>query len=317
MGISRSASTLIAAAGKHVYNAHPYYSKDNFVYRVVKEYTEIAVAGLPVTDKRLRKVMVTGGGIPDGTWDADLIADWFPYLGTSFYQGEIINKSADKALLAHGSEGGLLTIKNACVTRMPELTFGAGETPFGAIEFTGALADGADQDDADAMLTYAETGGTYANTGFSLANILTKPHKVTLATHTGFTDIVVADSIRFIPRVILSEVFFPNVGLIGYRFEGVEAELRFTPLGPTRAQIISAMKFQGTGATLGSSEHANAVQATVVGEDGVTRLTAPKVALKESGFIYGKPLRTGELVLACLPSFSSGSYNGIATLAVA
>lgn len=315
MGISRSASSLIAAAGRHLINARPFYTKGNFAWRVAEQHYKPEVDGIPADDGRVTKINVTASVTPEGRWNANLIAEFWPYLGTSYYQGEIVNKSADKTLVSHGADGGLLTVLNAVVTQMPEIVFSSDQSLLGSVEFSAALDDGADPDDADSLFTYAESGGTFADTTFALADIKTQAYKLTIADLTGLTDVVSSTGFRFTPRVTLDEVYYPDLGLLGWRFRKVEAALRFTPVGPTRANILAAAAIMGSGAVQGRSKYASAKQATLVGADGVTYLTMPKTVIIEHGYVFGQPLRTGEVALMALPNFSTGSYAGIATLA--
>lgn len=312
MSIARSA--LIVGPARCLLGAVPFFTNENFEAKIDHKTFRVRPEGFSQGDERSEDFEVVVSPTPDGRWNAGLIAALWPY--TNAVPGASVFGATDTAFTAHGADTGLLTVKAAAVTKMPGITFSARKTLIESCEIRGLRASGMDPDDADSLLTYAATGGTFVDAAFSLATIKTQPYVATWGAVTGFAAMQTLEGFKFEPEVDFHEISPDGIGLVDRRVVEVRAMVSCIPIGPTASQILAALKVQGTGAAIGASLAGQASQLQITGADGINYLTIPKAMLRTAGMAFGsRVLREGEIGWVANMDPALGVQGALFTLA--
>jgi hypothetical protein len=312
MGIARS--SLVVGPAKCVFNSATFFTKENFEIKPAIRRFDVRPLGFTQADVRDEDRMVEFGVTPDGRWSAAVIAALWPYLNA--VPGASMGGAADLPFVAHGADGALATVLAAHVSKMPSLTFSARQSLIGEAGFTGLIVSGGDPDDADAYLTYAASGGTFADSTFVLSAIKTQPYSAVWTGVTGFGALQGEEGFTVDFDLQTGGIPLDGLGTVDNRVQSVGIMVRCKPVGPTAAQILSALRLSGTGNALGSSRQANAAQLQITGADGINYLTIPKATLVEAGYRFGSDvLRNGEIGFVATLNPSTGAQTALATLA--
>ena len=312
MPIARS--SLVVGPAKCVFNGATFFTNQSFEPRLLPKTFNVRPLGFSQADKRDEDRMVDFDVIPDGRWSAAMIAALWPYLNAT--PGASMFGSADVPFIAHGADAALFTALAVAVTKMPGVLFAANKTLIGAAGFRGILGTGAAPDDSNQYLTYAASGGTFADSGFSLSAIKTQLYTAAWGAVSGFTTLYGEEGFSLDFNMGSKEMFVAGFGTIDSRVQTVEAVLKCKPMGPTGAQVLAALKFAGSGNALGSSRQAGSAQLTLTGADGIVYLTMPKATMVEAGYRFGDDvLRNGEIGFAATINVSGGTQSNLCTLA--
>ena len=295
-----------------------FYQDKDVTLNIDQKTINIEPDALGKIDERASDVEAKVSIIPEGRWNASLIAALHPYtnftIGKSIF-GHPANPGTDRTLALHGSAD-LTTLVNAAVTKCPPLVFSAAKSLFGAVEFTGIRKNDSAWSVANSLLNVTGTG-TFADAGFTgPALIKTQPYALTLGAVTGFVAQDCEDGFQFETNLKIKMFQTDRLGTIDGWFQSLEAMVKFKPLTTTLANAMAALLVQDTGAVRGRSLSSNGAQLTIVGDDTVTYLTIPNASLKGAGFRFGSTvLRNGEYAFVANRTFTGGAANPLYTLA--
>lgn len=291
-----------------------FFTNDAFEVKLNTNRFEVQPQGYTQSDQRDSDRSVEWSLTPDGRWNTAMIAALWPYLNC--VPGFSMPTNTDRPFVAHGADAGLLTVLAAYVKKMPSITLSAKKSMIGSVGFKGILGSDMDPDDADSYMTYAATGGTLTDSGFSLAAIKTQPYTAAWGSVTGFGSFVGEDGFEVSFDVQSKEIPIDGLGSVVEVVQKVGVMVKCKPVGPTAAQILAALKFSGSGNTLGRSHAAGASALTITGADAVAVFTSPKMSLVEAGYRFGNDvLRNGEIGFVANMNPASGVQGAIATLA--
>lgn len=306
---------IIAGPAKFTFDSKSLFSEGDAQYEVMTEQSDIRVSGAKI-DEAVTDSMVRLTFRPDGRINSDIIALLWPYLNSN--PGVGLFSTVDKALTIADVNSHLHTIKAAALTRMPDLIFSTEEPMIGEVEFTGLRLESSLATVADSMVTAATSGGTFADTAFDPAQIKRQYYYGALTGITGLTDVESLTGFRVSFPMEIARARLQSIGTYQYFLRSISCEVRFTPADTTAANLITALKVQDTGASVGTKRSANAVQFTITGADGVAYFTCPKMAVRSIGQRFGSgdnTLRPGEVSLIANRTFSTGAQVALATLA--
>lgn len=306
-------SALIAGPAKYVFGAAAWYNKNPAEIKIEQETINIAPDALGKLDERVIEVEAKLSVVPEGRWNADLIAALHPHTNATI--GSNIFTDTDVPLAVHASDGALHTIVSAAVTKQPNIRFSVKETLVEAVEITGLRGNDKAWSDANGIYTVAG-GSTFADAGWTgPALIKTQPYFLTWGAVAGFSAIDTEEGFTFETTLELQPMGTDALGRMTYKFKSLGAMVRFMPVGPTSAQILAAMNIQGGSAVRGQSL-SSGEQLTIVGADTVTYLTIPDCGLKSAGYRFGSTtLRHGEIGIVAVRTFSAGAQQPLYTLA--
>lgn len=298
-----------------VYAGAEFYHNGDAKLDLALETMKVKPDGFATADERpvdlIPKISLT----PAGDWTAAIIAALWPHLAGSRV-GVSLFTDTDVPLVLHGQNAELWTMKAAAVTKMPDIIFSVNKTLVGSAEFTCLRANAALPTDADAIFTMATTGGTFKRALWRADLIKTQRYTLTLGTKTGFQTIDTEDGITFSPSMSLQSGKADGLGTITMWATEIGGMIKFKPLNPTVANALAAFAVQGAGAALGRSLAGDGVSVQIIGDDGITYLSAPLATIKTAGFVFGeKPLRNGEFGLLLQRDYNSdGSEKALCTL---
>lgn len=316
MSILRSA--LVVGPARCVFtpnvgSAATFFTNDAFEVKLNTKRFEIQPQGFTQSDQRDSDRSVEWSLMPDGRWNATVIAALWPYLNS--LPGLSMPTNTDKTFVANSADGGLLTVLASYVKKMPNLVLSAKKSMVGSVSFKGIVGSGMNPEDADSYLTYAATGGTLPDTGFSLAAIKTQPYTATWGSVAGFSGFATEDGFDINFDVQSKEIEIDGLGTVGEVIQKVGVMVKCKPVGPTAAQILTALRLSGTGNALGRSHAATGSALTISGADGTVAFTSPKVSLVEAGYRFGNDvLRNGEIGFVANMNPASGVQGAIAVL---
>jgi len=316
MSVPRSA--LVVGPARCVFTpaagAATFFTNDSFEVNLVNKRFDVMPQGFTQSDQRDEDRTVEWSLTPDGRWNSAVIAALWPYLNA--VPGASMPTNTDRPFVAHGADAALLTIPSAYVKKMPDIVLSAKRSLIGSVGFKGILASDTDPEDTDSYLTYAATGGTLVDTGFSLAAIKTQPYTAAWGAVAGFTSFVGEEGFTVSFDLKSKEISIDGLGTVVEVVQAVGVMVKCKPVGPTAAQILAALKFNGSGNTLGRSHAAGGAALTITGADAVNYFTSPKMSLVEAGYRFGNDvLRNGEVGFVANMNPASGVQGAIATLA--
>ena len=273
---------------------------------LVYEGTEVGVAGLGLTDRRDKEMYYRLHITPEGRLTSGIAGLLFPYGNPTVGAG--IFTDTDVTASVHGNDASLDIFTSVALEKMPELHFHPEKTLLGKATFLAIRGSGADWSGATSLVTQANTGGTFTDSTFTNAGIITQNYTLTWGSVAGFasaTDFY--DGLTFEPVVTFADDTPARYGLYNKRIKWVGALVRGIPLGATRQNIMAALYAQGSGAARGGSRAVNGATLTVTGADGSTPLTLYGAALVEQRQAWGiTALRHGEVAWMATPTLTAG-----------
>jgi len=267
---------------------------------------DTGAAGLGLTDKRDREMHYRIRITPDGRLTSAIAGLLYPYGNPTIGAG--IFTDTDVTMSVHGQDASLDTYTSVALEMMPEMYFHPAKTLLGEATWLAIRGSGEDWSAANSLVTQANTGGTFADSGFTNAGIITQNYTLTWGSVTGFasaTDFY--DGLTFQPTVTFEDDVPARYGLYNKRIKTVGAMVRGIPLGQTRQNILAALQAQGSGAARGGSRAANGATLTITGADASTPLVLYGAALVEQKQAWGiTALRQGEVAWVATPTLTSG-----------
>lgn len=313
MSINRA--QLIVGPSKNTFNSAIFFASKSWEAKFVAKQFEIRPQGFSQPDLRDEDRLVEWDVEPDGRWNTAVIAALWPYLNPT-PGGSMTGAGTDRPYVAHGADGGLFSVVAAYVKKMPSLRFSVKKSLIGPVGFRGLIGNSMDPSDASAYATYAPTGSTFADSTFALTEIKTQPYTAAWTGITGFTSVVGEEGFDVDFNIKSKEMPIDGVGTADDRIGEVGVLVKVKPYGPTALQILTALRFQGSGNALGSSRQANAAQFQITGADGINYFTMAKGTLVSAGYRFGDDvLRNGECGIAGTINVAAGVQSAIAVLA--
>lgn len=317
MSITRT--SLVSGPAKIVFGDAVMFSKEDFDVAIEKETMEVKTSAHGKVGERAIDVKAECSFTPEGRWTSTFIdAIWTPYANKVI--GESIIGDTDKPLVMYGADGEVHTILAAGITKLPDVILSATKTLVGNITFNGVRKVGDyDWESADSLYTIG-TGGAagFVDSTFDPLNIKTQPYLGTWGAIGGFVGFDTEDGWTVSFDVQTAERKTDRHGLLDLRFVSIAVMAKCVPIGPTSAQILSALEVQGgraRGYDLGDNAADYVDELTIVGDDGTTYVTIPSASLKTAGYRFGPTvLRNREIGFVAARTFSAGAQQALFTL---
>lgn len=245
--MAQDRTTIIHDPGQIVFGGATFYSGDSpiTVELVEDQFRPVADGfgpqGVRATDRRVEVRASLAGEI-------ESLSVLFPYGDTAM--GVDIFGASDSSCVVYGrTSGRSITIHNAAITQMPSLSLGHDRTAFGEVVITGLIANSTASDNAAAMFT--EASAVYpGDTGFDPSAMKSLGQKATWGSSPwdefysegGFE---VSFDLQLVPKRV------DGHGTVGMSLAGLGVNVSGRPIGPTMADVLAAMDFQGSGNALG------------------------------------------------------------------
>jgi hypothetical protein len=306
---------VIVGPGKFTRNALSVHSKDNFNVRETESLLDIAPDAYGAIDGRAIDALVKVSFTPDGRWTSDIRSLLFPYLNPTI--GSDIFTTSDVPATIHDNNAHVHTLIASACTKMPSLKLSAKETLIGDCEFTGVRGTGQAWSVVDKLYTVALTGGTIVDTAYALSDFKVQVYSAVWTGVTGFTGgIFSVDGFTVDSKLDIEFIQIDEIGTVKGVLKSVQFMVKFRPLQVTYANILLALKSQGTGASRGRSLAAAGADLLITGADASTIITLKGANLYEGGFQFGSTVvRDGELAFIGTRAFASGVPGALLTLA--
>lgn len=284
---------------------------------LVYEGLDVGAAGIGLTDKRDKEMYYRVSFTPDGRLTTAIAAALFPYANPTIGAG--IFTDTDITGIVHGQDSSLDTYTSVALEKMPELYFHPEKTLLGQCTWLAIRGSATDWSGANSLVTQANTGGTFADSAFTNAGIITQNYTLTWGAVTGFataTDFY--DGLTFQPTVTFEDDMPARYGLYNKRIKSVGGIVRGIPLGQTRQNILSALQAQGTNAARGASRASTGATLTITGVDASTPLILYGASLIEQKQAWGvTALRQGEIAWMATPTLTAGVRGAYFAVAAA
>lgn len=292
------------------------YTRDDFTVRIDKEQVPVRTDAHGVVDYRDEDVLVKCSFIP-AEWTAASRTLLYPYLNHT--PGLAIFGATDTTVTIHDSNSHLHTIVASAVTKMPSLRLSVREAMFGACEITGVRKLNSNWETADSLYTVATSGGTFVdhtNAPFTVADLKQEQYTGALAGITGLTAIETEDgwNVDFDTEIAFQKS--EENGSVRATLVSVTAMARCTPLAVSAANLLAAMRAQGTGFKRGQSANLTGANLTIAGASTGPVITLNKCDVKGVGYRFGsRVLRDGEVGFVATTSFTTSASDALVTLA--
>jgi len=254
-------------------------------------------------DEIYRDMVVKASGRPL-FYDTAALTTLFPYLagviGTN-YPG-----ASDVACAWNSNNGDVLTLTSALIGKMPDLELGVEGPVLGRMEIWGVIGNGETAGAANSYYTL-QTGQSYSNPAVPGTAVLDRQEfTAAWGSVTGFTSFQAQDKWTISHELKLEPIIIQG-RTRAFRVTSYRVMAKCKPLGPTMAQISTALYAQGTGAAGGYRLSTNAASLIITGSSSMT-ITIAGAALKSAGYVFGgKPLRLGELGWVSTLNIGAGS----------
>lgn len=310
--------------GRLVFNGISFYSKLDTTIDTDLVYAQEAVgaAGVGKIDNRDKEAYDEITMTPDGRMTTAIAAVLWPSAYRNPTIGAGIFSDTDVPAVVHGNDSSLDTHKSAALVQMPQMIFHPVKTLVGPMKLCclrGTTTGASDPwSTANSLRTYANSGGTFVDSGMTAAGIITQDYTFSWNAISGWTSLSFYDGLIFEPKIEFVDDNTASHGLFNKRIKSVGGMLRGIPIGPTRSQIDTQLKIQGSGAARGASGVAKADSITVTGADGLVYLTSTKAQLIRSKTVNGvEQLREGEVAWEFLPTLTAGARGAYFTTPIA
>lgn len=277
---------------------------DGLTLVVNKTFVDVEVDAFGVMLKAHVDTTVEISGTPKA-WSTP--AKLNPYA--SMAMGTLINGDTDKPGVILPVNGKPLTIPACAVKTPPNLMLSASKPMFGSCTWAGVLPNNTAWSAVGARYAYGADASGVALTGLVKADMALCPWAGTL----GGTAFEHEDGISVDFNVQLDEQRTDSLGIVDYSFGGIEAVVRYVPVGIDEAAHLDALGIQG--GTLKRGDSAAALQLVVTGS-GTRSVTVNGLVQRSAGGRYHRSQkRVGEIELVSTRDITAGVLNPLFVLA--
>jgi len=307
----------VAGPAKVTFNGAVFYSARDLSIRVQAKTFDLEIEAVPTRDKRVHYWESQFDIVPDGRWNANVVAALFPWLNAR--KGQPMFASTDVPLQLDAADGAVLVVQSCIVTKMPRIIFSQKKSLIEAARFRALRTNAGTPTTNNSLVSYAASGGAFVDSSFTgLGMIPTQPYTLAFGSKTGFTGVHGIEGITLEFDMTMHDIDVEGQGVWNVHFIDVRGFLRFMPFEISAANVLAAINAQGTGALApGARLGSVGVQVTITGDaDSNAYLTAPNCTATLNTQRYGaRPLRNGEVEIEInRPDPVSGAQQALCTL---
>ena len=306
MAVSRS--SILRGPAVVIFGGSTFYTKDDIQLDLSLGTFDVPTSMFGKVDERVSSRATKVRFTPAGEWEA--LSVLWPYGASNI--GDSVFTSSDVPLVIQTRDGKRLTLSAAAVTSMPDIVLSAGQTLVGPVEITGIGTDATEWTTDNSIITVASQA--FSDTGFSSSAIKTQPYTAAWGGSSPWSSFQSMDGFRVSFDLGLSEIVTDSDGLVDMTVRDLAVRCRCRPMGITEAQLVTALKLQGTGNSRGRSLNSGSNSLVITGTGVSVTLTG--AALKVGGMEFGTTTpRIGEVEFVATRTFSTGVANALFTLA--
>jgi hypothetical protein len=305
-------TTVLKGPALVTYGGQSFWSKGDITVTPVFERFPISTAHFGEVTERHSNRKFTIAFEPSGRFTSGLAAVMWAVAAKN--PGDSLLGGTDAALVVHGRDGVKITFHNAAITGAPSLRLSTGTTISGQMTFTAIVANSTDPTNAAAYYTIASQAYP-GDAGFAVADIYTTPYVANWGVSAPWANFVTDAGWEVGFEMNVREEKADGIGTYDLVLENLKVTAKAAPVGPTMAQIMTALK---TGEALGtdlSGDDDLVIASTVV---GAPEVTISRAAMIESGFAFGsQPKRIGPTTWQATRLITAGVAQPLFSVAVA
>jgi hypothetical protein len=221
----------------------------------------------------------------------------------------------DWPLVIHTIGGTKITLHNAAVTKMPNISASPIKTLLREVEFSGFLRNGYSRATANSI--YTVEAAAFSDVTFDPANIKTVPFTAAWGSAAPWSSISTEEGWDIEFDMKLDEVKDDNEGMRSMRLSSLAVSAKCIPIGVSEAQLLDKLGLQGTGNIRGASiGGGDALNLYGPSNNPYIRLYGARLKAAPQQFDQGKT-RAGQIQLVATRTFNTGVayplfYVGIA-----
>lgn len=239
----------------------------------------------------------------------------FPSYFLTGLPSQRIFGTSDTPMTITARNGDQIVLKNCQITKVANLKLAANQQIFGAdVTITALIANNTSPTTANAYYTIT-TGATYSEGDFPQSNFKSLTWTGAWGTRTGFTSILTQDGFTVDWEIKMTPDLVDGIGPVDMFTDLFWGKATAIPVGPTLAQIDTALDFQGTNAAVGADISADVDNLVLT--DGTSTLTLLACSMIESGLVFGPAKKRIKATIweSTRLGFTSGAAPAIATVA--
>jgi len=262
-----------------------FYSKEDIKITYDVETFPITSSIFGKSTERVSDLMARISFTPVGQWTTNLLAQMYPHTNPTI--GASLFGSTDTPVAVWPISGTeRITFTSGAVTKMPGLIMSATETSFKEMEITCVLKNNAARSAVDALYTIANA--TFTDNTFNLAQIMTVPYTVSLASLTSpWNSIMTEAGVEIDFDFQTAPVKVNSLGTVDMSVAGLDISVKMKPLGMSVADVLTRLRIQGAGTAIGGDLSASGNNLTCTGGSGNPQVVINNVRLKAAGGVYG------------------------------
>jgi hypothetical protein len=322
MGLQRT--TILRGPAKIVYDSHTFWTPDDIAVDIDEGASDVTTQMFGKVDALVVNPKVTVTFTPHSFTAAGpaepafaaICAVLIPAIFTNGYHGTAyLGAGAEKEMSIWASDGNLLVLKNAVISKPPQLILSADKPLFGSMTVTGICKTTSNDIDLGVLNSLYDLDAAQADPGLAFLGVptyLQRRYKGNLGTQTGFTEIWPEGgwTIDFNPSWRERTI----QGLtVDFELTGMEIVARCVPTGPTLLQVANLHAVGGNGGASWAQGARMSQQQTThdlvikTGADA-TVFTLGKPVLRSPGFRFGQEtLRFNEIGFHSQARFTTGT----------
>jgi hypothetical protein len=312
MAINRA--SIKSGPAKVTFNSATLFTRDDITCRHLPTWQELRSSMHGVLDKVATDFICR---VPLRLWGAwENLSVLFPSAVTTPNIGSRLFGASDLTLVIHGQNQDRITYQNARITRLADLYLGIDQPIFAAdLEFTCLIKNNTEPSAANAY--YLEDTAAYSDTTFAKTNFKQQPYSAVWGTRGGFTAATAEKGWHIGWSLDLDPCYSSCIGTYDMIIRNFAGSARCIPVEATMNQI-SAQSFSpgasgASGRAMGSLLSAQSDDLVITGS-GVS-VTLKAAGLTEHSWVWGGPLRNGEVAWETTVGFTTGTAAARAALA--
>lgn len=284
------------------------YTKDDAKAVTSFETFPIMTAAFGKVDERVREIKTEITFTPAGEWEAAALAVLLPY--TNPVMGTSLFGAVDTPCVIHPLNGlEKMSYTAAAITKMPDIILSAIKEPLGQCTITCLGKNNAAWSAADKRFTLTGTAA-FTDSSFATANVKTVTYTAALAGASAPWDAIkTKDGAVISFNMATKDIQVDDEGTADIILAGLDITVKFSPVGPTLAEVLAKLGVQGGSVARGQSLNAAAANITFTGSGtGSPLVTVNSVTLKSAPQSYGYDnLRHGQLEFVATRTTGSGA----------
>lgn len=298
-------SSLTRGRGYINYNGANFFCREKISIAHAPTWEKVSASMFGPVDKYKKDLV---GKIALKLWGAwENLSILFPGYIMNPLPGTSVFGSTDVPLHVQGDNGDYITYTNAAVTKVSDLYLGVDSELFAAdVEFTWLIGNSNNPEDSGAYHTRGTNTYSDATANFAKTNYKRVRFSGAWGSITGFTSITPQKGVKVSWAADLKPVTVDGLGTrdMSIGDDGVIAQAKLIPIGPTIAQLKAQSQEEAPHGTLGSADSADL---TLTGDGGEPVIVLKNAFLADNGLVFDAvDLRVAEATWETTRGFAGG-----------